>query len=112
MKANGQMSFSDAEIASKTKTTRRERFLTQLEQLLPWANLIALIEPYYPTTGRRGQQPLPLVSMLRIHIAQIAYNYSDPGMEDALYEIASLRQFARVELDRIPDESAILRFRR
>ena len=111
MQVNGQLSFSDAEIASKKKITRRERFLGQLEQILPWHTLIGLIEPHYPKSGRRGQQPLELTSMLRIHIAQIAYNYSDPGMEDALYEISALRQFCRVELDRIPDESAILRFR-
>jgi IS5 family transposase len=111
MDASGQLSFIDAELARKGKVTRRERFLAQLDRLLPWSDLLALIEPHYPKSGQRGQQPLPLVSLLRIHIAQIAYNYSDPGMEDALYEIASLRQFCRVEVDRIPDESAILRFR-
>ena len=111
MLPNGQLSFSDIEHTHKKKTTRRERFLAQLERLLPWSVLVALIEPHYPSSGRRGQQPLALESMLRVHIAQIAYNYSDPGMEDALYEIASLRQFCRFELDRIPDESAILRFR-
>lgn len=111
MRSTGQLSFSDLEQSHKKKVTRRERFLAQIERLLPWSALVALIEPHYPKAGRRGEQPLPLESMLRVHIAQIAYNYSDPGMEDALYEIASLRQFCRFELDRIPDESAILRFR-
>lgn len=112
MHASGQLSFSDAEFDGKKKVTRRERLLGQLESLLPWPDLIALIEPHYPTSGRPGQQPLPLASLLRVHVAQIAYNYSDPGMEDALYEVASLRRFCRVELAGVPDESTILRFRR
>lgn len=112
MHASGQLSFSDAEFDGKKKITRRERLLGQLEALLPWPDLLALIEPHYPKSGQPGQQPLPLASMLRVHVAQIAYNYSDPGMEDALYEVASLRRFCRVELARVPDESTILRFRR
>ncbi|MBC7162765.1 MAG: transposase [Immundisolibacter sp.] len=112
MHASGQLSFSDAEFDGKKKVTRRERLLGQLESLLPWPDLIALIEPHYPNSGRPGQQPLPLASMLRVHVAQIAYNCCDPGMEDALYEVASLRRFFRVELAGVPDESTLLRFRR
>ncbi|ABI60597.1 hypothetical protein Neut_2383 [Nitrosomonas eutropha C91] len=58
--------------------------------MLLWSELVVLIEPYCPTSGHRGEQPLQLKSMLRVHIVQIAYNYSDPDMEDALDEIASL----------------------
>lgn len=112
MKRTGQLSFGDNEQLSKKKITRREKFLTQLDQLLPWSDMLALIEPHYPKSGRRGQQPIGLAIMLRIHLAQIAYNYSDPGMEEALYEIASLRHFCRIAIDEVPDETTILQFRR
>ncbi len=111
MKKSGQLSFSDAEHALKKKQTRRERFLNHLDQLLPWHELFALIEPHYPKSGARGQQPIGLAVMLRIHVSQIVYNYSDPGMEDALYEVASLRHFSGIGLDEVPDETTILKFR-
>lgn len=112
MKKPEQLSFGDSEHLSKKKVTRREQFLSQLDGLLPWPQMLALIEPHYPKTGRPGRQPMGLDVMLRVHIAQIAYNYSDPGMEEALYEIASLRHFCGVRLDAVPDESTILLFRR
>jgi IS5 family transposase len=74
--------------------------------LLPWA----VIAPHY-TPGLRGRKPFPLDSMLRAHVAQIVYNYSDPGMKDALYEIESLRRFCGIRLEAVPDESTILQFR-
>ena len=112
MKKPVQLSFGDSEHLGKKKTTRRERFLSQLDQLLPWPGMLALIEPHYPSSGRVGRQPLGLDVMLRVHIAQIAYNYSDPGMEEALYEIASLRHFCGISINHVPDESTILSFRR
>ena len=60
MRSTGQLSFSDLEQSQKKKVTRRERFLAQIERLLPWSALVALIEPHYPKAGRRGEQPLPL----------------------------------------------------
>lgn len=111
MKKSGQLSFTDAEQATKKKATRREQFLNQLDSLLPWQTMLAVIAPHYPLTGRRGRQPIGLNVMLRIHVAQIVYNYSDPGMEDALYEVDSLRRFCGLGIDEIPDESTILLFR-
>lgn len=111
MQKNGQMSFTDAEMSLKKRQTRRERFLVQLDELIPWADLLAVIEPHYPRTGNRGRQPIGLEVMLRIHLVQLAYNYSDPAMEDALVEIPLLRQFCRLGMDEIPDETTILNFR-
>jgi IS5 family transposase len=106
-----QVSFADAEYANKGKITRREKFLDQLEGLLPWQAMVTVIEPHYASGKRLGRKPFPLISMLHVHVAQIVYNYSDPGMEDALYEIESLRRFSGIRLEAVPDESTILQFR-
>ncbi len=106
-----QLSFADAEYANKGKVTRREKFLAQLESLLPWHAMMAVIEPHYASGKGPGRKPFPLNSMLHVHVAQIVYNYSDPGMEDALYEIDSLRRFCGIRLEAVPDESTILQFR-
>jgi IS5 family transposase len=85
-----------------------------MDQVVPWAELEAVIEPHYPRAGRRGRQPMRMASMLRIYFMQQWYSLSDPAMEDALYEIESMRRFAGLELidDAIPDETTILKFRR
>jgi IS5 family transposase len=84
-----------------------------MDQVVPWAQLIALIEPHDSKKGRRGRTPMPLQSMLRIDFMQQWYAMSEPAMENALYEIESMRRFAELELidDALPDESTILRFR-
>ena len=106
-----QISFSEAEYNQKRRKTRREKFLEQMDQLIPWKRLEKKIRPYYPKNGQ-GRQPYPLSTMLRIHCMQLFYNLSDPAMEDALYEIESMRRFAGLRLsDRLPDESTILNFR-
>ena len=109
-----QTSFASITYQSKKRQTRREKFLAEMDQVVPWAALVALIEPHYPKAGRRGRQPMPLGSMLRMYFMQQWYAMSDPAMEDALYEIESMRRFAELELveDDIPDETTILRFRR
>jgi IS5 family transposase len=107
-----QMSFGDAEYRGKRKQTRREKFLAEMEQVVPWDSLLALIEPFYPVAGR-GRHPYPIATMLRVHLMQNWFSLSDPAMEEALYEIASMRQFARLTLTKpIPDETTILNFRR
>ncbi|MFC4860593.1 IS5 family transposase [Pseudomonas sp. MAHUQ-62] len=106
-----QMTFADAEYASKRKQTRKELFLIEMEQVVPWKGLIALIEPHYPK-GEGGRPAYPLMAMLRVHLLQNWFGYSDPAMEEALYETTLLRQFAGLSLARIPDETTILNFRR
>jgi len=98
--------------AAKGRTTRRERFLAEMNAVMPWARLRVLIEPHYPKAGS-GRPPLPLERMLRIYFMQQWFNLSDPQAEDALYDIEPMRRFAGIELaeDIIPDETTILRFR-
>jgi len=107
-----QTTFASAAWEKKGKVTRRERFLGEMDQVIPWGPILTLIEPHYPKAGS-GTQPMPLERMLRIHFMQQWFNLSDPAMEDALYDSESMRRFARIELldDAIPDESTILRFR-
>ncbi len=106
-----QMTFADAEYAGKRKQTRKELFLIEMDQVVPWKGLIALIEPHYPK-GEGGRPAYPLMAMLRVHLLQNWFGYSDPAMEEALYETTILRQFAGLSLERIPDETTILNFRR
>ncbi len=107
-----QLSFSDAEYGGKRKRTRREVFLAEMHRAVPWGQLEALIAPHYPKAGG-GRRPYPLATMLRIHCLQQWYGLSDPAMEEELYEIASMRQFAGLSLARgsVPDETTILNFR-
>lgn len=106
------MSFGDAEFASKKKRTRREVFLAEMEEVVPWKGLVKLIELFY-CAAERGRRPYPLKTMLRIHLMQHWFGLSDPAMEEALYEIGSMRAFTKLSLARaIPDETTILNFRR
>jgi IS5 family transposase len=107
-----RLSFSDAEYGGKRKRTRREVFLAEMDRAVPWRQLEAQIEPHYPKVGG-GRPPYALSMMLRIHCLQQRYGLSDPAMEEALYEIASIRQFAGLSLARgaVPDETTILKFR-
>lgn len=106
-----QMTFADAEYADKRKQTRKELFLIEMDQVVPWKGLIALIEPHYPK-GEGGRPSYPLMAILRVHLLQNWFGYSDPTMEESLYETTILRQFAGLGLERIPDETTILNFRR
>ena len=107
-----QQTFASAAWNRKGKTTRRERFLAEMDAVIPWKRLLALIEPHYPKPGR-GRQPLGIEKMLRIYFLQQWFNLSDPQAEDSIYDSESMRRFAGVELgdDVIPDETTILRFR-
>ncbi|MGA8034072.1 MAG: IS5 family transposase [Casimicrobiaceae bacterium] len=107
-----QTTFASVAYDRKGKVTRRERFLTEMDQVIPWVKILALIEPHYPKAGQ-GTQPMPMERMLRIYFMQQWFNLSDPAMEDSLYDSESMRRFAQIELmdDAVPDESTILRFR-
>lgn len=89
-----QMSFPMLTTPANANRPRRERFLAEVEQVAPWPGLLALIEPFYPNAGN-SRPPYPLETMLRIHLLQNWFALSDPSMEEALYEITSLRQFAQ-----------------
>jgi hypothetical protein len=108
-----QKTFASIAFEHKKKQTRRERFLSEMDALIPWAALLSVIDPYYPKAGRHGRQPMPLETMLRIYFLQQWYALSDLAMEDELLEVESMRRFARLELmeDALPDETTILNFR-
>jgi transposase, IS5 family len=107
-----QLTFAEAEYANKKRKTRREKFLEKMDELMPWARLEKKIARYYVKSGTQGgRPPYPLSTMLRVHCLQLFYNLSDPGMEDALYEVESMRRFVGISLDRVPDETTILNFR-
>jgi IS5 family transposase len=100
--------------AMKKKVTRREQFLAEMDAVVPWAPLLALIAPHYPKAGSKGgRPPMPLETMLRVYFLQNWYALSDPMAEETLYDSEAMRHFAGIELgdDRIPDETTILNFR-
>jgi IS5 family transposase len=108
-----QPSFAQAEFAAKKKTTRREKFLARMEELLPWPQLLAVIEPFYPK-GQRGRPPIGLERMLRVYFLQQWYGLADEALEDALYDSHALQSFARIDLaaEGVPDATTLLNFRR
>ena len=93
------------------KKTRKQVFLDEMEQVVPWVDLVELIAPYYPD-GRTGRPPFSLQTMLRVHFMQQWFTLSDPAMEEAFFDTPLYREFAQLEeYGRLPDESTILRFR-
>jgi IS5 family transposase len=109
---NQQTSFAQSEYARKKKTTRREKFLRQMDQVVPWARLVGLIVPRYPE-GKRGRPPVGIERMLRIYFLQQWYALADEALEDALYDSQALRNFAGIDLGReaVPDATTLLKFR-
>ena len=106
-----QPTIADLEYEGKKLKTRREKFLERMDGLNPWEQLEERVRPFYPKAGR-GRRPYELSTMLRIHCVQLFYNLSDPGMEDMLYEVESVRRFAGLKLSGpLPDETTILNFR-
>ncbi|BEU49716.1 hypothetical protein MAFF211520_38470 (plasmid) [Ralstonia pseudosolanacearum] len=108
-----QTSFSEAEYAGKKRVTKRERFLAEMEKVVPWTRLVAAVEPHYPK-GERGRPPIGLQRMLRIYFLQQWYGLSDEGLEDALYDSMAMRAFAGIDLavENVPDATTLLKFRR
>jgi IS5 family transposase len=98
---------------AKKKRTRRERFLARMEEVVPWAQLLAVIAPHYPK-GKRGRRPIGLERRLRVYFLQQWYALADEALEDALYDSQALQRFARIELDAegVPDATTLLKFRR
>ncbi|MDN3368256.1 IS5 family transposase [Ralstonia pseudosolanacearum] len=108
-----QISFAQAEVQGKKRVTRRERFLAEMESVVPWSRLVATVEPYYPK-GQRGRPPIGLERMLRIYFLQQWYGLSDEALEDALYDSMAMRAFAGIDLsvEAVPDATTLQKFRR
>jgi transposase, IS5 family len=107
-----QMTLSASGFDRYTKTTRRAAFLAEMERVVPWSELCALIEPFYPKAGN-GRPPIGLERMLRIYFLQQWFNLSDPGVEEALYDSLAMRSFVGIDLGRepVPDETTACKFR-
>ena len=96
------------------KTTRRAQFLADMQVIVPWTDLVAVVEPFYPKISEAGgRPPLPLERMLRVYFLQLWFNLSDPAVEEALYESSSMRNFAGIDLgvEAAPDETTVCKFR-
>jgi transposase, IS5 family len=107
-----QLSLATVGFDKHGKQTRRAAFLAEMEQVVPWRELSAVVEPFYPKPGK-GRPPIGLARMLRLHFLQHWFNLSDPAAEEALYDSTSMRQFVGIDLGRepVPDETTILNFR-
>jgi transposase, IS5 family len=107
-----QGSFAEAEYAGKKRQTRRDKFLAEMEQAVPWGRLVGRLAPLYPK-GERGRPPIGLERMLRVYFVQQWYGLSDEGLEDALYDSQALRGFAGIDLNQDPvlDATTVLHFR-
>jgi IS5 family transposase len=107
-----QLTLASVNFDKHSKQTRRAKFLAEMERVVPWGELCALIEPFYPKGGN-GRPPVGLERMLRLHFLQHWFNLSDPAAEEALYDSLSMRQFVGIDLGRepVPDETTILNFR-
>lgn len=110
-----QISFAQAEHQNKKKVTRRERFLAQMNSVVPWQKLIEVLSPsYFPNSaGKRGRPPMGLERMLRIYFLQQWYALADEALEDAIYDSQSMRDFVGIDLavESVPDATTLLRFR-
>lgn len=108
-----QRSFASAEYALKKKRTKRERFLAEMERIVPWSRLVGVIEPLYPKSGRVGRQPIGVPKMLRMYCLQQWYGLADEALEDSLYDSQALRDFVGIDLSResVPDATTLLKFR-
>src|SRR4029453_6973679 len=107
-----QMTLATVNFDKHRKQTRRAALLAEMERVVPWRELCAVIEPFYPKAGK-GRPPVGLERMLRLHFLQHWFNLSDPAAEEGLYEWVLLRQFVGIHLGRepVPDETTILNFR-
>ena len=109
-----QLTLAASDFERFRKPTRREKFLTEMNTVVPWAELAAIIEPYYPKAASAGgRPPVGLERMLRIHCLQLWFNLSDPAVEEALYDSLAMRSFVGIDLGRepVPDETTVMRFR-
>jgi IS5 family transposase len=108
-----QTRIAEGSFVKYKKVTRKEQFLNQMDQIIPWKELSKAIEPHYPKPKGSGRRPVGIERMLRIHFMQHWFNLSDPGMEEALYDIPAMRDFAGIDLgnEAAPDETTICKFR-
>lgn len=107
-----QETFTDLEYRCRKKKTRREEFLETMDEIIPWDEWVAVIEPYYPKS-KRGSPPMGIEKMLRMYLLQIWFNLSDPATEDAIYDSYAMRKFVGIDFltESVPDETTLCKFR-
>jgi len=108
-----QQSLADGSFEKYRKKTRKEVFLDEMDQIIPWQDLTAVIKPFYPEPKGAGRRPKGIERMLRIHFLQHWFELSDPAAEEALYDSRAMRQFVGIDLGQepVPDETTICKFR-
>ena len=109
-----QQSFADMEYANRKRRTKRDEFLEIMEEVIPWGEWIALVEPYYPA-GKRGRPPRGVETMLRMYLLSNWFNLSDEGVEDAIYDSYAFRKFMQVDFlgdEQVPDATTLCKFRK
>jgi IS5 family transposase len=108
----GQQTFSDIEYSNRRKKTKREEFLEIMNEIIPWDEWVALIQPHY-FDGKRGRPPLGIEKMLRMYLLQIWFSLSDEGVEDAIYDSYAMRKFMGIDFihEQAPDATTLLKFR-
>ena len=108
-----QQTFADEDFERFRKPTRRDQFLAEMEEIIPWRDLCKVIEPFYPKQTGAGRPPVGLERMLRIHFLQHWFNLSDPSVEESLYDSRAMRCFVGIDLGRepAPDETTVCNFR-
>jgi IS5 family transposase len=110
-----QPSFTDVEYGNRRRVSRREQFLETMNATIPWARLVALIEPHYykDRPGKRGRKAKPVETMLRMYLLQVWFSLSDEGVEDAVYDSYAMRRFLGLDfaVEQVPDATTLLHFR-
>ncbi|MGH3500436.1 MAG: IS5 family transposase [Nocardioidaceae bacterium] len=111
-----QPSFAEVEYGNRRRVSRRERFLEQMNDTVPWARWVGLVEPHYyrERPGKRGRKAKPIETMLRMYLLQVWFNLSDEGVEDAIYDSYAMRRFMGIDftVEQVPDATTLLHFRR
>lgn len=108
-----QQTFSDMEYGKRYRKTRKDDFLEAMQEIIPWEEWVALIEPHYYPDRQRGRKPLGIEKMLRMYLLQCWFNLSDEGVEDAIYDSYAMRKFMGINFlnDKVPDATTLLHFR-
>jgi IS5 family transposase len=108
-----QQGFSESGFEKYHKPTRREQFLAEMDEVIPWKEMCKVIEPFYPKPEGAGRPPVGIERMLRIHFLQHWFNLSDPAVEETLYDSRAMRKFVGIDLSHepVPDETTICKFR-
>jgi IS5 family transposase len=109
---NMQPSLTDAEYGLRRRVTRREEFLTMMDQVIPWDEWAGLVRPFY-YDGRKGRKPVRLETMLRMYLLQAWFSLSDEAVEDQVNDSYAFRAFMRLDfsVEQVPDATTLLHFR-